>query len=258
MTAHATTASANHAHHWEHSWAPAAISVGAFFLVPVTFFSYMIYDLPLVAAFTAAIGVVFTLAGVAKWIQEGTTQVPLLANIAPVGLSFFIISEILIFLGLFAAYWTMRLSAGSNWPPAGTPQFNLILPLIMTAILVSSSLTYHKAEIELEHGSKAGFQKWTKISIALGLLFVGCTFYEYHHLIEENFVPSTNVYSTAFFSLTGFHCSHVLIGACGFVAVLLSSYANRPVNHTFAKSIGIYWHFVDIIWFFVASQVYYW
>lgn len=256
MTAHASTA--DHAHHWEHSWAPAAIAAGATFLVPFTFFTYFVYELNILSVFTAGIGVVLVLAGVAKWVQEGTTQTPLLAGIAPMGITFFIISEVLIFFGLFAAYWTMRLSAGTNWPPAGTPEFNLVLPLIMTAILVTSSLTYHKAEIELEHDSKAGFQKWTAISIVLGVIFVGCTTYEYHHLIEEHFIPSTNVYSTAFFALTGFHCSHVLVGACGFIAVLLSSFSQRPVNKTFAKTIGIYWHFVDLVWFFVASQVYYW
>lgn len=257
MAGGASAVGHHEAHHWEHSWAPALIALGATLVVPFGFTAFFVYNSPLLAAIVAGLGVPCILAGVAKWVHEGTTTIPLLADVAGKGLGVFIISEILIFLCLFASYWTVRLMAPS-WPPAGTPELNHVLPLVMTVILVLSSLTYHKAENELHAGSKAGFQKWVLVSIALGVLFLCCTGYEYTSLAHEGFGPSTNVFGSAFYSLTGFHASHVLLGGCSFVAVLLSSYAARPVNPVFAKCVGIYWHFVDLVWFFVASQVYFW
>lgn len=249
---------AEHAHHWETSWAPLVLTAGILFLVPLTFSAYFVYQNQLYTMVFAGLGTPLVLIGIAKWVSEGLTQKPLLAGISPSALPYFIISEVFIFLGLFTAYWTMRLSAGDNWPPAGTPEhMNLILPVIMTIILVSSSVTYHVAEEKLEHDDIGGFRSWLFLTIILGLAFLGCTIYEYDHLIHEGFKPSTNAYSTAFFSITGFHASHVIVGLGIFLAVLLPALAGKS-NKYFVFCAGMYWHFVDVVWFFVASQVYYW
>jgi cytochrome c oxidase subunit 3 len=245
------------AHHWETSWAPMAISFGTLFLVPLTFALHFVYQLPFAAVVSAGIGTPLVLAGIAKWVHEGATQHSAISNVSPVGIGVFIIGEIFIFLGLFASYWLLRLSAGNAWPPAGTPHINLVLPLVMTVILVASSMTYHHAENLLERGDKGSFISWVLISVVLGAAFLGCTIYEYTHLIEEGFLPSTNQYSAAFFSLTGFHGSHVLVGLVSFLAIAIGSLFGN-VHKMFVKVAGIYWHFVDVIWFFVASQVYFW
>ncbi len=248
---------ADHAHHWEVSWAPMVLTFGLLFLVPLTFAAYFVYDDTLMATIFAGLGTPLVLAGVSKWVSEGLSQKPLVEGLSPSALPYFIISEVFIFLGLFSAYWTMRLSAGENWPPEGTPELNLVLPVIMTVILVASSLTYHKAEDKLEQNDIGGFRTWVLISIILGVIFLGCTGYEYNHLLHSDFGPSTNAYSTAFFSITGFHASHVLVGLGIFLAVLIPAFAGKT-NKYFAFCAGLYWHFVDIVWFFVASQVYYW
>jgi cytochrome c oxidase subunit 3 len=247
---------AGHAHHWEHSWAPAAISVGALFFT-LAFSMFFVYDAKLPAIVFAGISAPLVLIGIAKWMSEmGQPTVPALNSL---GLTLFIFGEILIFLGLFASYWTVRISAGMDgaaWPPAGTPELNHVLPLIMTAILVTSSFTYHHAEKKFEEG-EGGATFWLLVSIVLGAAFVSCTAYEYTNLWGEGFKPGTNQYSAAFYSLTGFHATHVIVGLCGFLAVLLGSMFGK-VHQTLVKSIGVYWHFVDIVWFFVASQVYFW
>lgn len=257
MNVQSAAVHSGHEEHTEVSWAPIAVAFGVLFLVPGVFVSLLIYHLPLLTIIFAALGVVLVLAGVARWIHEGATQVPVIANVAAPGISVFIVGEILIFLSLFASYWSMRIGAGDDWPPPHTPELNLILPLIMTVILVASSLTYHAGEAAFEKGSKGGFYGWLVISIVLGAAFLGCTTWEYNHLFHEGFVPGTNAYSTAFYSLTGFHGSHVAVGVLAFVAVLLSGLFGQ-LNKNFVKVAGIYWHFVDIIWFFVATQVYYW
>ncbi len=246
-----------HVHHWEVSWAPMAIAFGVMFLVPLAFAAYFVYHTPLLAILFVGIGAPLVIAGVSRWVYEGATQMGVIQNVSPLGIGVFIIGEILIFLGLFAAYWTLRLGSGSNWPPVGTPEINHVLPLIMTVILVTSSFTYHIAEEKLDAGDRSGFQKYVALTLVVGLLFLSCTFYEYHHLYSEGFTPGTNQYSAAFFSLTGFHASHVIVGLLSFVAILIGFLRIEP-NHLLVKVAGIYWHFVDVIWFFVASQVYFW
>ncbi|MCP4780200.1 MAG: heme-copper oxidase subunit III [Hyphomicrobium sp.] len=253
-------ARATHEHHWEVSWAPMAVAFGVMFLIPLAFSAYFVYQRPLLAIICAGIGTPLVLAGVAKWIHEGATQHSAISNVSPVGIGVFIIGEILIFLGLFASYWTMRISsgaAGELWPPAGTPHINLVLPLFMTGLLVASSFTYHYGEHKLNDGRKGWFLVWLLVSIILGAGFLACTAYEYVHLFAEGFVPGTNQYSAAFYSLTGFHGAHVLVGLLAFAAILFGMIVGN-VNKMFVKVAGIYWHFVDVIWLFVASQVYYW
>ncbi|MCP4937210.1 MAG: heme-copper oxidase subunit III [bacterium] len=246
-----------HEHHWEVSWAPLLIAIGVMLLVPLTFAAFFVYEAQLYGIIFAGLGTPLIVAGIVKWIREGVTEPAVISGVSDVGIGIFIISEILIFLSLFAGYWMMRISsgaAGELWPPAGTPEINKILPLIMTVILVASSITYHKGEEEYHEGNIGSFKKWVFITILLGLTFFGCTMYEYNHLIHAGFNPGTNAYSTAFYSLTGFHASHVLIGIISFLFLLMFG----TVNKMFVKVAGIYWHFVDIVWFFVATQIYYW
>ncbi len=253
-------AHATHEHHWEVSWAPMAVAFGLMFLVPIAFSAHFVYHEPLLAIISAGVGTPLLLIGVAKWTYEGAVQTPVKSEISPVGVGVFIIGEILIFLALFASYWTMRIGtgvAGQPWPPAGTPHINLLLPLFMTGLLVASSLTYHYGEHKLNDGRKGWFLVWLFVSIILGAGFLSCTAYEYEHLFAEGFVPRTNQYSTAFYTLTGFHGSHVLVGLLAFAAILFGMTIGN-VNKMFVKVAGIYWHFVDVIWLFVASQVYYW
>ncbi len=249
--------SAGHEHHWEVSWAPMVLTFGILFVLPLAFSAYFVYDDQLLTVIFAGIGTPLLLAGIAKWVSEGLTQKPLLEGVSPSGLPYFIISEAFIFLGFFVTYWTMRLSAGNAWPPEGTPELNLVLPIIMTVILVASSITYHIAEEKFDANDIGGFRNWLMITILLGLVFLGCTVYEYNHLLHMDFGPSTNAYSSIFYSITGFHASHVLIGLGIFIAILLPAFAGKT-NKYFIFCGGVYWHFVDVVWFFVASQVYYW
>ena len=249
-----------HEHHWEVSWAPLLIAVGLLFLLPFTFSAYFVYEAPLYAIIFAGMGTPLILAGITKWIYEGAHETPVISGVSDVGIGIFIISEILIFLSLFAGYWMMRISAGTSgsiWPPEGTPEIGYTLPILMTFILVGSSITYHMGEIEHEKGNIGGLRKWLAITILLGLAFFSCTMYEYNNLIHEGFIPGTNSYSTAFYALTGFHASHVLIGLLSFVFMLIMISVSK-VSKMFVKVAGIYWHFVDVVWFFVASQVYFW
>ncbi len=254
-TAHA--GGVHHEHHWETSWAPLVVVAGVFLLVPIAFAGHFVYEMPFLTIASAGLGIPLILAGVAKWVQEGMSHENLVVGASVVGLPIFIVSEIFIFLGLFSSYWMLRLKAGSYWPPEGTPEINTTIPLIMTVILVASSVTMHVAEVKLDKKDNGGFNKWLIITILLGLLFLGFTVYEYDHLIALGFAPSTNAYSTAFYSITGFHASHVFVGLATFVVMLVPALKGKT-NHSFVVCASVYWHFVDIVWFFVVSQIYFW
>ena len=255
MGNHATTVH-THPGHWEWSWAPFAICVGIMFAVPMAFSGWFVYHNPLMSAVSGGIGVFLLFAGIAKWVSEGMSQHGEQYGYSTFALPLFIVSEAFIFLAMFVSYWLLRLKA-VDWPPEGTPHIALALPAVMTVILVTSSFTMHVSEMSLEENDNAGFKKWLVITIVLGAIFLGCSIYEYNHLLHLGFGPSTNAYSTAFYSITGFHASHVLIGILIFISVAIPAFSGK-INKTFVKCASVYWHFVDIVWFFVVSEIYFW
>ncbi len=248
-------AHAAHEPEWEVSVWPLVISFGILFALPVAFAFKYVYEMPFVAILALGVGMPMIVAGIAGWVKEG------MASHHGEGLAFpamgwFILAEAMIFVSMFAAYWFNRLTADA-WPPAGSVALPQLLPLVMTVVLVSSSFTIHHAEALMHRNDRAGFNTWLIITMVLGAVFLGMSAYEWNHLFHQNFTPDTNFFSTAFFSITGLHGSHVIVGLGIFIAVLLPA-LNGKINEAFVKTASLYWHFVDIIWFFVVSQVYYW
>ncbi len=242
-------------HHWEYSMFPFILALGVFLGVPLAFASFFQYGSGLAGAVFGLAGLLLIVIGIAGWTSEGLAENSE-NGYALTGLPIFIVSETMIFLSLFVSYWMLRLTA-AQWPPEGTPHIGVGMPIFMTIVLVSSSITYHFGEEKLDAGDNSGFKFWLQVSIGLGLLFLGCTLYEYNHLIHEGFTFGTNAKSTAFYAITGFHATHVLLGLGIFVSVLIPALSGKT-NRTFTGAAGLYWHFVDIVWFFVVSQIYFW
>jgi len=241
-----------HGGHWDYSVPPFLISFGILFLV-LAFAFHFVYHSGLAAAIALGIGVPLIVAGVVGWVREAMGHGEGLSYGA---MGWFILAEAMIFVSFFVSYWFMHLRA-TEWPPAGTPDMPRVLPMVMTAVLVISSITIHHGEALLHKGNKSGFMTWLVVTILLGCTFLGMSGYEWNHLIHEGFTPATNIYGTVFFSITGFHGSHVLVGLCIFLAALLPGLKGN-ISEGYVRTAGLYWHFVDIIWFFVVSQVYYW
>jgi cytochrome c oxidase subunit III len=245
-----------HEPEWDVSAWPFVISVGIIFLLPLAFAFQFVYHQPMFAVLSLGIGVPLIIAGIAGWVSEAIGGGHGPSGLSVPAMGWFILAEAMIFVSFFASYWYMRLGADA-WPPEGTVELPIIMPLIMTFILVSSSVTIHLSEEKLEHGDRAGFLKWLLITMVLGVVFLSMSVYEWTHLFHEGFTFSTNIYSTVFFTITGFHGAHVLVGLGIFIAVLVPALLGKT-NLVFLKAGSLYWHFVDIIWFFVVSQVYYW
>ncbi len=244
-----------HHHEWETSPWPMVLSFGILFMLPLAFAFYFVYNMPMAAVLSLGIGVPLVVVSIAGWISEGVGQREE-PGYGIGAMPFFIVAEAFIFVAFFAAYWATRLLS-PQWPPPGTPEMPFVVPIIMTIVLVSSSFTIHMAEARLEGNDHGGFLTWLVLTIILGTAFLVLSANEWMELFHKGFTFKTNIYSTAFFSITGFHGSHVLVGLAIFICILLPALAGK-VSHTLVKSAGVYWHFVDIIWFFVVSQVYFW
>jgi cytochrome c oxidase subunit 3 len=219
---------------------------------------HFVYHNSTVALLSLGFGTVLTVMSIVGWINEAIEDKYSWGNgYGFTAMPFFIVAEAFIFLACFVAYWVARLSAPS-WPPVGSPEhMPVLLPIIMTVILVSSSVTIHFAEHKLEHGKHSGFVTWLIVSMVLGAVFLGISMNEWSNLIAEGFTVETNIFSTAFYSITGLHASHVIVGLGMFIFILIPALRGKA-DKTFVKAASMYWHFVDIIWFFVVSQIYFW
>lgn len=171
------------------------------------------------------------------------------------GLIVFLGAESMIFLGLFAAYLTFRV-VYPEWPPAGTPERELLLPSINTAILIGSSFVIHNAEADIKSNNVKGLQLWFGATAIMGIIFLAGQLYEYMHL---EFGLKTNLYASTFYVLTGFHGLHVFLGVCLILAVLWRSLktAHYSEEHHFGvEAAELYWHFVDVIWILLFILLY--
>ncbi|MBK6637460.1 MAG: heme-copper oxidase subunit III [Rhodocyclaceae bacterium] len=243
----------DHGHaHWDTSIWPFVISFGILFLA-VAFSYQFVYHNGFAAILCLGLAVPMIIAGIAGWTSEAMGKGEGLSYGA---MGWFILAEAMIFVSFFVGYWYTRLHT-EVWPPAGTIELPRLMPMVMTAVLVGSSLTIHYAEHLLHLGNKGGFRLWYLVTIVMGAVFLGMSIYEWSHLMHQGFTVSTNSFSTVFFSITGLHGSHVVVGLAIFLAGL-PSVIRGDIDEGFMRTAGLYWHFVDVIWFFVVSQVYYW
>src|SRR3990170_3281279 len=218
MGEHTEARAAGHAPVWHTSVWPLILSVGILFLVPLAFSAHFVYKNSMLSYIFLGIGAPLTIISVAGWVKEGMADEH--------------------GYGEGHSVWAMPI-------------------FIVSEALLSSSVTIHFAEERMDRDDHSGFVRWLAITMLLGGAFLGMSVYEWAGLFREGFVPSTNVHSTAFFSVTGFHVSHVIVGLGMFLCVLLPAFSGK-VSKPFVRAASIYWHFVDIVWLFVVSQMYFW
>ena len=197
-------------------------------------------------------------------------------------MSWFIFSEVMFFAAFFGALFYVRNlsvpdlgSLGSKllwpdftsgWPTVGpyikeqfTPMGAMGIPLLNTIILLSSGFTITMAHHALKAGNRGPLKLWLFATIALGFTFLFFQGYEYHHAYTElNLKLSTGVYGSTFFMLTGFHGSHVTIGAIMLTVMLVRIMRGHftPKHHFGFEAAAWYWHFVDVVWLMLFILVY--
>jgi cytochrome c oxidase subunit 3 len=170
------------------------------------------------------------------------------------GMMLFIISETMVFGAFFTAYFFIRVAEGDKWPAPGT-HLPTVPTLINTAILVSSSFTMHWAQTGIRRGNRNALKAGILTTLLLGGTFLFLQINEYIHL---GFAPQNAAQETVFYSLTGLHGAHVIVGLILLLIVTIRSFRGHysPEAHRGVEVPGIYWHFVDIMWIIVYTAVY--
>jgi cytochrome c oxidase subunit III len=195
----------------------------------------------------------------------------------------FLVSDTFIFGSFLISYMAVRMSAVDPWPNASEvfslmafgENVPLLLIAIMTFVLISSSGTMALA---VNYGYRRN-RRMTLILLlltaALGATFVGMQAFEWSKLIHEGVRPWGNPwgaaqFGAAFFMITGFHGTHVTIGVIFLIIVAVKVgrgdlESNRPGfltgrrgNYELVETMGLYWHFVDLVWVFIFAFFYLW
>jgi cytochrome c oxidase subunit 1/cytochrome c oxidase subunit I+III len=172
------------------------------------------------------------------------------------GILAFIFSEVGFFGTLILAYLYFYAH-----PQAGPGPKGLDVPrtLIFSVCLFASSFTFWRSEVALTKQRRGSMLGWLGLTIALGGVFLLGQVNEYWKLFQTGVDLSTNMFSTTFFTLTGFHGLHVLIGLIVLLIFLWlaweGDFASSRPGSAF-KAAGYYWHFVDVVWVFVLLTVY--
>jgi cytochrome c oxidase subunit 3 len=173
------------------------------------------------------------------------------------GMIAFLGSEVAFFSTLIVAYLTFL--GKDTVGPTPAEALSLDLVVVTTLCLILSSGTIHLAERQLRRDSPAGFLVWWTATIALGIVFLLGTAYEWRGLIEEHHLTiSRNLFGSTYYTLVGFHAVHVTAGVV--VMMLVAGLAlRRHVDATHNLGVELvswYWHFVDGVWLVVFTVVY--
>jgi cytochrome c oxidase subunit 3 len=171
------------------------------------------------------------------------------------GMLLFIISEIMLFGAFFTAYFFIRVVGEAEWFPFEGFELPVGIAAVNTGILLSSSFTMHWTLEGVRNDNRRALQVGILTTFMLGLTFLSIQVNEYVHL---GFAPSDNAQATVFYSLTGLHGCHVLVGLVLLAMVNVRAFRGHysSKEHRGVEVPGIYWHFVDIMWIFVFSSLY--
>nr|YP_010127276.1 cytochrome c oxidase subunit III [Paraconotrochus antarcticus]QPO84680.1 cytochrome c oxidase subunit III [Paraconotrochus antarcticus] len=179
-----------------------------------------------------------------------------------IGMLLFILSEVLFFFSFFWAFFHSSLAPsvelGALWPPQGVqPLDSFSVPLLNTAVLLSSGATVTWAHHGLVCGSRKDVIFGLTFTVFLGVLFTGLQALEYY---AATFTVSDSVYGSTFFIATGFHGFHVIIGTTFLGVCLIRFRANQFTSrqHVGFEAASWYWHFVDVVWLFLYLCIYWW
>jgi cytochrome c oxidase subunit III len=186
------------------------------------------------------------------------------------GMWLFLVTEILFFGGLFAAYTIYRLMYPRAFAEA-SHELDVVLGGVNTAVLIGSSLTMAMAVWAAQLGKRGKQLLFLALTIVLGVTFLGIKAVEYSHKFEHGLVPGPNFrfesahdpgHSQLFFSLyfvmTGLHAVHMIVGIGVMAVLFVMAFKGRFTRayHTPVEVSGLYWHFVDIVWIFLFPLLY--
>jgi len=168
----------------------------------------------------------------------------------------FLGTECLLFGGLISTYLLYKTRGNGRTLP--TEVFDIPFTSVSSFVLLMSSLTMVLSLSALRRGEVERSRAWLLTTAMLGGVFVGGQVYEFTTFIREGVGFTTNPASSAFFTLTGFHGVHVSLGILMLMSLVVASAQGKlkQKNAETVEIIGLYWHFVDIVWIFIFTVIY--
>ena len=168
----------------------------------------------------------------------------------------FLASEIMFFSGFFGAFIVLR-NANIDIFTETAHELNVGWATLNTVFLISSSLTMALAIFHVERSNKAMFQLFLGLTILCAFGFLCVKYIEYAHKFEMGHFPKTNIFWAFYFLMTGFHGIHVLGGLIPMLWMFARSFTAKGYTRAHrVEVLGLYWHFVDLVWIFLFPALY--
>lgn len=185
------------------------------------------------------------------------------------GMWLFLLTEIMFFGGLFAGYTVYRTFYPEAFA-AASHHLDIVLGGVNTVVLLASSLTMALAVHAAQSGQRQHLVLFLLLTIGFGLMFLGIKAVEYSHKFADHLVPGKSfvfagplagqvqLFFGFYFGMTGMHAVHMLIGI-GLLGLYTLQAWRGQFTATYAapvEMLGLYWHFVDIVWIFLFPLLY--
>jgi len=186
---------------------------------------------------------------------------------AKLGMWLFILSELLLFGGMFILYTVYRYKSPADFHHA-SKELDVVLGTLNTIILLTSSLSVAVSITALQRGGRRLSAVLLMITMALGLLFLVNKGFEWTTKIGHGIYPNSPIllarpkgeilFFGLYYVMTGLHGLHVLVGVCVLCVMLILVAKDRinPMHFVPFENAGLYWHLVDIIWIFLYPLFY--
>jgi cytochrome c oxidase subunit 3 len=188
------------------------------------------------------------------------------------GMWTFLVTEIMFFGALFLVYTIYRILYAPGFAEASR-ELDIFWGFINTLVLIGSSLTMALAVHSAAAGGRRAIAGWLVATVLLGSVFLGIKAIEYNHKFEHHLVPGAHfapehialehqraaeIYFSLYFGMTGLHAFHMVLGIPMLLTLAVLAYrgAFSPTYHTPVELLGLYWHFVDIVWIFLFPLLY--
>ncbi|MBI0476697.1 cytochrome o ubiquinol oxidase subunit III [Sphingomonas sp. MA1305] len=179
------------------------------------------------------------------------------AGTAMFGFWMFLMSDAVVFALLFATYGVMLPATAGGPTPAS--EYKIGPTFVETLLLLTSSLTYGMASIAMKHGARLRhILAWMGVTLLLGAAFLAMEWHDFADMFAHGAYPTRSGFLSAFFGLVPLHGLHVLIGSLWLIvmmAQLLAFGTDARVKINLLR-LGLFWHFLDIVWIAIFSTVY--
>ena len=190
-------------------------------------------------------------------VAKSQTETPFMrVDNRKMGIWTLIATEVVFFASLITTYIVFRNKSVVGPYPAQA--LDIPLTAFNTFVLICSSLTMVTALANIQDGHVAKMRRWLIATAALGLVFLGGQATEFTMLANQGLSLSKNLFGGTFFTLTGFHGAHVLVGVIWIAFVVIRAFRGGVTqqNHIAVELVGLYWHFVDLVWIIIFTVVY--